>query len=94
MITFEGKVMSVDNGIKVCCRFRPINKVEASERSVNAVSLTDTTVNVQVGAASNHDFAFDRVFQPGAFCLPSFICGLNVAMCSVRAPCVQIHRRR
>ncbi len=58
--------MSADNGIKVCCRFRPINKVEASERSVNAVTLTDTTVNVQVGAASNHDFAFDRVFQPGA----------------------------
>jgi kinesin family protein 5 len=56
--------MSNDNGIAVCCRIRPTNKVEASENSKHVLNFTsDKTVRIDMGVGT-HDFAFDRVFTP------------------------------
>ena len=56
--------MASDNGIAVCCRVRPINKVEASEGSKNVLNFTsDKSLRLEASIGS-HDFAFDRVFPP------------------------------
>ena len=58
--------MSSDNGIAVCCRIRPINKVEAAEGSKNVLQFGADSKSVQLdlNGVGRHDFAFDRVFAP------------------------------
>ena len=48
--------------VRVVCRVRPSNKIEARNKGSNCVSVTETTV--KIGQEDPHTFTFDRCYGP------------------------------
>ena len=53
----------VGTGVKVVCRFRPLNKLELSKGTRVCIgNLTKEVVQLKTQDGSSYNFAFDRVF--------------------------------
>ena len=53
------------NNIRVVCRFRPQNEREINSGGKHIISISDDRAACNIkGEASDHSFAFDRVFPP------------------------------
>jgi kinesin family protein 5 len=50
------------SNIRVCCRFRPFNKLEKKNNSTSCVEHDLESVAVTDNDKKVHDFSFDRIF--------------------------------